>query len=431
MAKFETIALVLTQFQAECQNQVRRPSLLEAELTIGIIGGGQLARMMALESSRMGLSVRIYCESYSDPAAQIQRDVMIGSLADIPTLRAFLQSVDVCTFESEFVDLEVLKKASETLPVQFHPAIETMDRIQDRLPQKILLDSCGLPTARWFEVSNEKAAREAYRSLNSNRKSGVVFKQRRLGYDGYGTVIVRSEQELDAFLTERMHLQSSGWIAEELIPFHSELAVTFIRDREGNIGRFPVVETKQADSRCLWVKGPYPKRPELNRVLLKAHQMLAEIRYVGAMTLELFRVKQGPLGRATYKVLVNEVAPRVHNSCHYSLNAYSLNQFSGHLLACSSDSIRPALKEIGSTQTFRGGFAMANLLGTREVDRLGVQVANHPIGLSPDRWIHWYGKHESRKGRKLGHVTVLSASPKAALRSALKQSQCLQQKWGY
>lgn len=267
-----------------------------------------------------------------------------------------------------------------------------MRKIQDRLTQKQLLEEHGLPTSPFLEVHDEKAAREAFRRFDGQ----VVFKKRRFGYDGYGTFVVKSESDLQAFFLREIGpggaTSRHGFIAEEFVEFKRELAVMVARGAEGACVRLPFVETFQEQSRCLWVKGPLKKNPALEAIGRKLEALLAKIGYVGIMGVELFDTG----GR----ILVNELAPRVHNSGHYSLDALSEDQFSLHLKAILG-------LELAKPEALAKGFAMFNLLGSHE--------RTPQWTLPGDVKLHWYGKAENRPGRKMGHVNALAATPAKAL----------------
>jgi 5-(carboxyamino)imidazole ribonucleotide synthase len=187
--------------------------------------------------------------------------------------------------------------------------------------------------------------------------------------------------------------QNTSFVAEAFIPFKRELAVTFARSREGQSVRYPLVESFQTDSRCDWVKGPLRTDRHL-RFLNKIQKALNALEYVGVIAFELFETRLGDL-------LVNEIAPRVHNSSHYSLNGFTEDQFSMHVKAVTG-------RELVVPQCFSGGFAMKNLIGS------GCKAIS--LKTKKPVHVHWYGKHENRKGRKMGHINALASNANAALK---------------
>jgi 5-(carboxyamino)imidazole ribonucleotide synthase len=358
----------------------------------GILGGGQLARMLALKGHQLGLPIAIYSENENDPAAQVVNDWRKGSFTDKRALESFLKSCSVVTFESEFMDADLLARLSKKTATEIFPSPKLMGALQDRLTQKMLLRHHGLPTSPFHNVKDKEAALLAFDEF----KGQVVFKKRRFGYDGYGTFVVRSPIELAKFVPQ-IASNEHGFIAEKFIAFERELAFVLARSRNGDIERFPFVETRQENSRCLWVKGPIKASPKLETVGKRMEKFLEKTDYVGVMGVELFETKAG--------FLVNELAPRVHNSAHYSLDALSLDQFSAHMLSV----IGAPLSE---PRALAKGFAMMNLLGK--------SAENPSLRLPRGVHLHWYGKQENREGRKMGHYNVLAETPNKALELAKK-----------
>ena len=359
---------------------------------LGILGGGQLARMLAMKCHELGVPVAIYSPNKADPAAQVVSEWKQGALEDRERLVQFLKECSVVTFESEFMNAELLNAIAKETKTQVFPSPKLMGALQDRLTQKMLLDRHKLPTSSFHNVKDEKAARLAFRELGGD----VVFKKRRFGYDGNGTFIIRSPKELDAFIPT-LAKDAHGFIAEKFVAFKRELALVIARSRSGDIARFPFVETLQENSRCLWVKGPIKGSPKLEKIGRNLEAFLSSIDYVGVMGIELFETSEG--------YLINELAPRVHNSAHYSLDALDLDQFSAHVLAVIGAHFK-------NPKLLSKGFAMMNLLGQ----------GSHPPSWKLPRNValHWYGKLENREGRKMGHYNVLASTPAKALALAKK-----------
>jgi 5-(carboxyamino)imidazole ribonucleotide synthase len=251
-----------------------------------------------------------------------------------------------------------------------------------------------VPTAPFFPVANFRQAREAWHEFAPS--GGLVLKKRRFGYDGYGTFTVRTREELEALRLE-VESNNDGFIAEKLIRFRREAAVMIARGRKGPAVVFPLVETKQEKARCLWVRGPL-RLTDSARFIRRLTAFVESIRYTGILGVEIFDSKDG--------LLVNELAPRVHNSAHYSLDALNEDQFTAHLKAV-----------LGLTLTkpkaLTPGFAMLNLLGE---DGVGQASA---WDLPAELKLHWYGKSESRPGRKMGHLNATGTTANAALRKLL------------
>jgi 5-(carboxyamino)imidazole ribonucleotide synthase len=352
---------------------------------IGILGGGQLARMLALSAHPLGLNVSVLTPLASDPAAQVAGNTLLGSLSDQTDLRKFMGDLTALTFESEFVDID---KVAECLPksVYVFPALKTIAQIQDRLTQKRLLDRFQVPTSPWLAVENKKeleAAREKF-------AQGFVLKQRRFGYDGYGTFVIKGEPN-PLILQRSPH----GFIAEKFVDFKRELAISLVRTRDGQILTLPLVESVQVNSRCFSVKGPI-RHPKIKSVLKPIEKMMNELDYVGILAVEMFDTPKG--------LLVNELAPRVHNSAHYSQDALTCSQFEYHLRAGLG-------LPLPKVELKAPGFAMINLLGDGK--------RQPKLSYANKGRLHWYGKHENRPGRKMGHINVLAKTAAKALELAL------------
>lgn len=351
---------------------------------VGILGGGQLARMLALAAHPLGIPVSVLAAHATDPAPQVVGLTHIGSLEDEKDLKRFLTTVGAVTFESEFVNIDKLKRCLPT-GVRVFPALDVIEAIQDRLTQKQLLNRHKIPTSPWFMVENKNDLKEA----RARFPAGFVLKQRRFGYDGYGTFMFKNGQGDESALLKSSH----GFIAEAFVPFQSELAVSIVRSRGGGVVTLPLVTSVQRDSRCYSVCGPV-KHPKFAALEKKLIAMMKAIDYVGILAFELFETKSG--------LLVNELAPRVHNSAHYSQNGLSCSQFEYHLRAGLGLPFPPV-------ELIRKGFAMINLLG---------EGGKTELSRRPEGFLHWYGKTENRLGRKLGHINVLGTSAKAALKKA-------------
>lgn len=359
---------------------------------IGILGGGQLARMMILKAHEMGIPTHVLCPNGDDPAAQVTQNWHRGSQNNLNDLVDFFKSVDIVTFESEFCDVPLIKKANASQKRKVAPSLGALAKIQDRLSQKKSLEQFGLSTSPFVKVDNRQQAEKAL----ENFKGGMVLKRRRFGYDGYGTFVVRSAQDL-AELEDKVFQLEGRFIAEAFIPFERELAIVGFRNQKGEFVHFPISETHQEDSRCLWVKGPI-KHSKSKKLVADLKRYMDGLNYTGALALELFEVKG--------KLIVNEVAPRVHNSGHYSLDGLDHDQFSLHIRAILNQELpKPRLIDLG--------YAMYNLLGHSTAD------PKWTLNGSPR--LHWYGKKDNRPGRKMGHLNVSSHSGDHALK-LLKKS---------
>ncbi len=260
--------------------------------TLGIVGGGQLARMLAFSAYNMGLKVSIYSESTSDPAALVTPLHTKGVFTNKKKLESWSKTVDCVTFESEFLDLKNLHLKKHS------PSKKCMSLIRDRFHQKTLLTKSKIPTSP-FSLA----------STNVQFNKPCVMKKRLFGYDGYGTALCKTKKDFDVFYKENKN--QDDLITEDFISFKRELAFSVARNKKNDFSVLPLVETFQKDSKCFWVKGP-EKHSKINSMISKIKKMMTEIDYIGILAVELFEDQNG-------RLLVNELAPRVHNSAHYSI----------------------------------------------------------------------------------------------------------------
>lgn len=356
---------------------------------IGILGGGQLARMLCLKAHEFNVEVHILSSSPDDPAAQVTPHWHQGDLNSIKDLKAFLKSVDVITFESEFINTELLKKVTSTKPIL--PAPQLVNQLQNRFSQKELLVQFKIPTSPYKKLKKEENLTDLFNIF----PNGFVLKQTRFGYDGYGTFIIKTLSDAKKFQT--IFSQSPHqFIAEKFIPFKRELAKIYVINAKGDFVKLPLCESLQKNAKCFSVHGPIEHSQEKN-IDKKIKKMLLSLKYVGVFAVEFFE--------SGGKLIVNEVAPRVHNSGHYSLDALNIDQFTYHLRAILNLNLpQPTLHN--------RGFAMVNLIGScSQAPQWQSQFQSH---------LHWYGKKENRPGRKMGHLNFCSSSPKNALNMIYK-----------
>lgn len=363
-----------------------------ANLFVGILGDGQLARMMCQEAHKLNIKTSVLTTSLKNPACLVNSDNFVVDRITPSNVVAFAnyckqQSAEaVLTVESEFINPEFLAEAQAKTDILIYPHIDDLAQIRDRRTQKEFLFEHQIPTSPTYQLTSL----DHLKSLLAERS--LVLKKRLFGYDGYGTVVLNNLNDLDKLDAD---FQADNWICEDFISFKRELAVSFARNAKGDVCVFPWVETHQENSKCLWVKGPMAISKEMKSIQSLILKALTEIQYVGFVTFEIFESKLGNL-------LVNEIAPRVHNSAHYSLEALYLNQFKAHLLAVLNLDL-PATPKVVSP------FAMYNLIASREVDFPVIPVTSSTL------FLNWYQKEQSRPGRKMGHITALASTFEEAL----------------
>ncbi len=342
--------------------------------------------MLALEGYPLGLVLHVLSEKNTDPGAKVGAYWCQGSPNSQRDVLEFARHLDFLTFESEFYDMENYKNLKGP---QIFPSPSIMECLQHRYSQKMILKEFKIPTAPFMEVKTNEDILAAWR----NFPRGFVLKKSRGGYDGFGTFYYKKKEDLE----KGKALLPSEFIAEAYVPFRRELAVTIVRSVNGEIVYFPLVESHQINSRCDWVIGP-TKHKKFSSLLKKLALLVREIEYVGAISFELFDTEKD--------LLVNEVAPRVHNSAHYSQEGLSHSQFLLHLLAALGG-------PLPKPRPMSAQFAMINLIGQSHDP---VQIPQELYG-----YLHWYGKAENRPGRKMGHINYLGTSAKKILKQGLHE----------
>jgi 5-(carboxyamino)imidazole ribonucleotide synthase len=363
---------------------------------VGIIGGGQLAWMMAAAAKKLEVELVVQTPNPDDPAVKIAHDVVLAPVDDAIATALLATKCDVITFENEFVNLDALSLLAEQ-GVCFYPKIETLAPLLDKYHQRCYLANLDLPVPKFLPL-------ETLPNLeNQNLKSQIaeldfplVLKTRRHGYDGQGTFIVNDFASLQQIINshnKKNVLNPPLFILEKFIPFQQELAIIAARSVDGEIATYPVVETQQEQQVCRRVIVPADIQPEVTKQIQEiTHTLLHNLQVVGVFGIELFLTKEN-------NILVNEIAPRTHNSGHFSLDACETSQFEQQLRAvCQMSLGNPALRCVRAF--------MVNLLGY-ETSRSQYQNKRQKLSDIPQAHLHWYGKTESRPGRKLGHITVL------------------------
>ncbi|MBC6432380.1 5-(carboxyamino)imidazole ribonucleotide synthase [Nostoc sp. HG1] len=358
---------------------------------VGVIGGGQLAWMMADAAQKLGVELVVQTPSEHDPAVSIAKETVFAPVDDATATEILAQKSDVITFENEFVNLDSLSILAHQ-GVCFRPRLEALAPLLDKYHQRCYLRDLGLPVPQFLALDEVKNLKSKIEYLGFP----VVLKSRRHGYDGQGTFIIEDFATLEQKLSDETTtttLNQSLFLLEEFIPFERELAIIAARSVEGEIVTYPVVETQQEQQVCRRVIAPAEITPnQVAEIQAIARTLLNSLEVVGIFGIELFLGTNG-------KILVNEIAPRTHNSGHFSIDACETSQFEQHLRAvCGLPLGNPALQSAGAV--------MVNLLGY-ENSHSDYQSQRQQIAEIPQAHIHWYGKTESRTGRKLGHVTVL------------------------
>lgn len=356
-------------------------------MRVGIFGGGQLAQMLVQAAISLGVEV-VICERTPDsPAARYTQHAVVGPWEDEAVLAAFARQCDLVTLENEFIDAGLLERVV-ALGAPVWPAPATVAVVQDKLWQKERLAAAGLAVPPFRPV----AAPDEVLAVAQEFGWPLVLKARRNGYDGYGNATLRGPADVVP-AWERLTRGGSPLLVEAWVPFSRELAVMVARRRDGATAVYPVVETVQQNHICHVVYAPAPVEPAMAALATElAVAAIEAVEGVGIFGVELFALADG-------RVLINELAPRPHNSGHYTIEACVTSQFEQHLRAVLG-------WPLGPTAMRAPAAVMVNLLGQR----------NGPINASaiiealavPGAHMHFYGKREERIGRKMGHITALA-----------------------
>lgn len=355
-------------------------------MRVGVLGGGQLGQMLALAGIPLGLRFRFLDPSPDAPAAAAG-ELVVGSFDDEAALDRFAAGLDLVTFEFENVPAAAAARLAARLPL-FPPA-RALALGQDRLAEKKLLDECGFPVPRHAPVDSAQSLREALRIVGLP----AVLKTRYGGYDGKGQVVIRAESEVDSAMAT---LAGRPLLIEQFVPFRRELSILAVRGRAGETAYYPPVENRHRDGILRLSRAPADAdREAWGRARQRARSLLERLDYVGVIAIELFDFGG--------EFLANELAPRVHNSGHWTIEGAETSQFENHCRAVAG-------LPLGDTAPV-GVSAMVNLIGSH--------TPAPELAAIPGAHLHLYGK-EPRPGRKLGHVTLRSAD-EAALRPRLAQ----------
>lgn len=347
--------------------------------TIGVLGGGQLGRMLALAAARLGFDVAILTPDADSPASRVAARTIFADYEDPRGLAELAAASDIITYEFENVPATVVERLAE-LGAETAPTARALAIAQDRLAEKSFLNEIGAPTVSFAAVDREQDLVDALNALGSP----LLLKSRRGGYDGKGQAWVSRPDEVAKALSM---VGGRDAIAETPADFRRELAVIGARGRDGEIALYPLTESHHESGVLRRTSAPADAAP---RVLAEAERIaatvLSSLDYVGVMGVELFERDDGSL-------LVNEFAPRVHNTGHWTLDGCEVDQFEQHIRAVAGWPLGPT----------------AALAHVEMINLLGDEAQSWPkLIREPESRIWLYGKHTARAGRKMGHVNRLS-----------------------
>jgi 5-(carboxyamino)imidazole ribonucleotide synthase len=360
--------------------------------TIGVLGGGQLGRMIAVTARQMGYRIVVLDPSARCPTAQVSDGVVVGALDDLEAGRHLARQVDVITLDTEHVPADILVELDKLAPVR--PGAEVLRTIQDRLTQKQFLDRIGMPQAAWAPVGSEAELDSALQTLGRP----AILKVRRAGYDGKGQV--RIEPDSDA-VGQLARLRGELAVAEEVVKFVREISVILARSHGGEVRIYPIAENVHRRHILHTTRAPAPMT-ELGRQRAEqiAVSVAEQLGHIGVIAVEMFELADG-------RLLVNEIAPRTHNSGHYTYGACATSQFEQHVRAICG-------LPLGDPRSLTGA-VMVNLIG--DLWSAGPPAWHHVLA-RPEARLHLYGKDAPAPGRKMGHVLLLDDDTDRALATA-------------
>jgi 5-(carboxyamino)imidazole ribonucleotide synthase len=359
--------------------------------TLGIVGGGQLGRMIALAAANYGLRVHVFAPDADSPAFDVSAEATIAAYDDVEALARFAASVDVVTYEFENIPARAAEALAAKAPL--HPNAAALATTQDRLTEKRFINDLGIETAPFRAVDTAEDLARALAEIGRP----AVLKTRRFGYDGKGQRMIRAEGEADAAAIDPAAIlaefEGAPCILEGFVPFEAEVSVVAARGADGAFAAYDPCANEHRDHILAVTRVPAPGiAPQTEAAAIGIARRIAEaLDYVGVLAVEMFLVPQadGPA-----RVVVNEIAPRVHNSGHWTIEGATTSQFAQHVRAVCGWPLGDSARVGGL------GIEMHNLIGG-DVDDWAAILGR------PGAQLHLYGKGEARPGRKMGHVTQL------------------------
>ena len=355
--------------------------------TLGVVGGGQLGRMLAEAASPLGVEIIVLDPTPDPPAAPVARDTIVADFDDPEGIDELASRVDALTFEIELADPELLAEAAAEHEIPVHPDPDTLRTIQDKLVQKEALAEAGIPVPEFVGVATAEGLERVLEEFG-----GVMLKAREGGYDGRGNLPVEDPDDAADALSEI----GGHAMAERLIPFERELAVMGVRGADGETRTYPVTETVHREE--ILRESVTPARaaaPVIAEAEAVARDVLELLDGRGVFGIELFETADGD-------VLVNEIAPRPHNSGHWTIEGARTSQFENHARAVLGWPLGPT--------DLRMPAVTANVLGDVEESRPATLRSVERVLDAPDADLHWYGKDDVRPLRKMGHLTVTAGT---------------------
>ncbi len=354
--------------------------------TIGIIGGGQLGRMMALSAKAMGYRIIVLDPTKDCPAAQVSDEQIIADYDDKVALRELAEKAEVVTYEFENIDYDALKMTQDLVDVP--QGAELLSITQDRILEKAYLESANINIAPYAIIVDKEEIETEIKSIGYP----AVLKTAQGGYDGKGQVVLHDADDIEK--AARL-LRYGSSVLEAWIPFEKEISIVVARGKDGQVETFPVAENVHVNNILHTTIAPADVSADVHEEAEEIAKKLADVlQLCGVLAVEMFVTKSGA-------IYVNELAPRPHNSGHFTIEACSISQFTQHIRAIvglpliKPELLKPAL--------------MINILGQH------VEAVNEKMIDYPHWFVHYYGKKDTKINRKMGHVTVLTEDPRIVL----------------
>ena len=367
-----------------------------SNFTLGILGGGQLGKMLLQVTSKLSIKTNILDSSPNSPCKNLCNEFQTGNLMDFNSVYKFGKKCDLITYEIEHVNIEALEKL-ESDGIKVYPSSKTLKIIQDKSLQKKFFTENKIPTAKFWHFKSLQDYNSS--SVKNEIKFPCVWKKTKFGYDGFGVEIINSSNDFEK-------LPETEFIIEELISFKKEIATTIARNESGQIEVFPVVEMifNEISNQVEYVICPAQINDDIkDKAKEIALNVSKSFEQIGLLAVEMFLTNNNI-------VLVNEVAPRPHNSAHYSIEACTNSQFEQHIksildlpLGCSKSNIYAIMVNLVGEKGFSGPVVYSGIEEAMQYDNVSV---------------HIYGKSETKSNRKMGHATILDTSLKNGLSRA-------------
>ena len=367
----------------------------EPDHIIGVIGGGQLAQMLCNAAELRNIEVAIQTSSENDPAAKKARQLVLSDSTSIDGTRKISEICKCITFENEWINIKQLKTLEEE-GVHFIPSIDSLTPLVDKISQRNLLKQLNIPGPDWIQLSSDRIIDS---QLPIDWDFPLMAKASRGGYDGKGTKIINNPEDLANLLSS---VDINQWFLEKWVTYQKEFSLVASRDTNGQIRTFSLAETSQSDQVCDWVIVPAEVNHSLEAFAYNiAASLLTKLNYFGVIAIEFFYGEKG--------LLVNEIAPRTHNSAHFSIEACESSQFDQQVCIAAG-------LPVASTDLKVPGALMINLLGLPSGKCSSLDQRLRAIKEIKGANLHWYGKNEEKAGRKLGHVTFVLHEKDSLLR---------------